>query len=310
MKTKRTVLFMGYTCNNCCSFCCNLERKNFVKDESTSEIKNKILNAKKEGSDYLELIGGEPTIRNDILSLVKFAKKLEFNTIMFATNGRMFSYKDFAEKIIEAGVNHLVFSIHGHNTEIHDKLTQVPGSFNQLLKGLENLKKIGFTNIGSNTTIVKQNYKYLEEIGKFIYGQGIRNGEFIFVDPMRGGPKENFDEIVPTYSEVSHYIDKLLAFGKEKQIPHWHIRYYIPCFIDSKYHDMISEINEKKNFKTEHLAPDFSNKNVEKSRSIVGRTKIKECEMCKYSDVCEGPWKEYIKRRGSEEIKKAINAMQ
>lgn len=297
MKTKKTVIFMGYSCNNNCIFCCNSIRRKHIKDESTVEIKRKILVAKKSGSTYLELIGGEPTIRKDIFEIVRFAKKLNFGTIIFATNGRMFSNKEFAKRIIEAGINQIVFSIHGHNSKLHDSLTRVPGSFKELKKGIKNLEEMGFNNIGSNTTIVKQNYKYLVGIGKLIFNLGIRNSEFIFVDPTRGAPKENFNEIVPTYDKVSPYVNNLLEFGKIKKILHWHIRYYPLCSINEKYHSMVSEIHEKKVFKTEHLAPDFVNRDVEQSREIVGRTKIEKCKDCKYSDKCEGYWKEYIKKR-------------
>lgn len=296
MKTKKTVIFMGYSCNNNCIFCCNSERRKNIKDQSTSEIKQQILEAKRNGTSYLELIGGEPTIRKDILNIVKFAKDLNFETIMFATNGRMFSNKNFAKKVIESGVNHIVFSIHGHNSKLHDKLTKVPGSFNQLLKGVKNLREMGFKDIGSNTTIIKQNYKYLFEIGKKIYELGIRNSEFIFVDPTRGEPKMKFKEIVPTYEEVSPYVNGLLEFGKNKKISHWHVRYYPLCFVKEKYHDRISETHENKTFHTEQLAPDFVNREAQENRAKIGRVKIAKCEGCKHYEKCEGYWKEYAQQ--------------
>jgi len=303
MLIKKSVIIMGYSCNNNCIFCCNSKRREETKDEQTPKIKRKILEAKKEGATYLELIGGEPTIRKDIFEIVKFAKKLDFDTIMFATNGRMFSNKEFVKKILDAGINHIVFSIHGHNSRLHDALTMVPGSFKQLKKGVENLKEIGFKNIGSNTTIVKQNYKNLIDIGEFIYNLGIRNSEFIFVDPTHGAPKENFDDIVPTYEEVSPYLNSLLEFGKKMGVFHWHVRYYPLCFLEERYHGMISELEEKETFKTEHLAPDFVNRDVERSRREIGRTKIKGCQECVYFNKCEGPWKEYVRVLGDEEFK-------
>ncbi len=307
MKTKKTVIFMGYSCNNNCVFCCNSEKRNCLKDKTLEEIKKDLISSRKNGSNYIELIGGEPTIRRDILEIVEFAKKLGFGTIMFATNGRMFSNKEFARKIIEKGVNHIVFSIHGHNPEIHDNLTRVQGSFNQLIKGIENLREIGFDNIGSNTTIVKQNYLYLSEIGKVIYNLGIRNSEFIFVDPTHGASKQNFHEIVPTYEEVSPYINDLLKFGDERKIRHWHIRYYPLCFVNKEYHNRISETHEKQVFHTEHIAPDFINEDVIKNREEISRVKINKCGSCEYGNICEGYWREYVKNYlNKEEIYKSF----
>ena len=288
---------MGYSCNNKCIFCCNEDKRQTIEDQTTEEIKKEMVQYRKNGSEYVEFVGGEPTIRKELIELIVFAKKLGFKTIMFATNGRMLSNKIFAKKVIDSGITHIVFSIHGHNSQLHDELTQVPGSFNQLMQGIKNVKDLGLKDIGSNTTIVKQNYKNLEEIGNLIYSLGIRNSEFIFVDPTRGGPKNNFDSIVPTYEEVSPFVNALLSFGKEKNIPHWHIRYYPLCFIKKEFHDMVSETKEKEIFKTEHIARDFINTNVEKNRELVGRTKIKKCNGCEFYNICEGYWKEYeIKR--------------
>ncbi len=300
-KIKKTVIFIGYKCNNNCLFCINADKRE-LPNKTTKKIKNEMIEAKKRGTTYIELIGGETTIRPDILELINFAKKLNFETIAIATNGRMFSYFELVEKIIKFGLTDIVFSIHGHNSKTHDYLTQSPGSFKQLLKGLNNFKKLGFEKIGSNTTIVKQNYKYLPQIGRFIYNQGIRNSEFIFVDPNYGGAYNNFDKLVPRISQIAPYIKKCLDIGRKNNVPHWHVRYVPLCYFQS-YLNQISELQEVKIFKTEHLAPDFENFNVEESRQEFGRTKPKKCQKCKLFNQCEGIWKEYLKHYGDKELK-------
>jgi len=299
-KIKKTVIIIGYACNNHCRFCID-KNKRKLHNKTTKEIKQEMIEAKNRGTTYIEFIGGETTIRQDAVELIRFAKELEFETINIATNGRMFSYLEYAKKIVKAGLTDIIFSIHGHNSKIHDYLTQSKGSFNQLLKGLNNFKKLGFKKIGSNTTIVKDNYKYLPEIGKFIFDQGIRNSEFIFVDPNYGAAYDNFNEIVPKISKISPYVRKCLDIGKRNKIPHWHIRYVPLCHFQN-YLDQISELQEVNTFKTEHLAPDFKNFDVENSRKSIGRERTKRCEGCKLFDLCEGIWKEYLKHYGDKEL--------
>ena len=300
-KIKKTVIIIGYACNNRCMFCID-ENKRKLYNKTTQEIKNEMIGAKKRGTTYIELIGGETTIRPDALKLVSFAKELDFSTINMATNGRMFSYLEYTKKMIKAGLTDIIFSIHGHNAEIHDNLTKSLGSFKQLLAGLNNFKKLGFDKIGSNTTIVKQNYKYLPQIGKFIFDQGIRNSEFIFVDPSYGAAYDNFQELVPKISKIAPYVRKCLDIGKKNKIPHWHIRYVPLCYFQDHL-NQISELQEVNTFKTEHLAPDFENFNVEESRKEVGRERTKRCKGCKLFNKCEGIWKEYIRHYGDEELK-------
>jgi len=300
---KKTVIFTTYQCNNQCIFCINSERRH-VQGKNAKDIKNEITEARKRGSTYLELIGGEFSIREDALSILRFAKKAGFKTIMMATNGRMFSYPKFTKRMIDAGLTDIVFSIHGHTAHLHDQLTQSPGSFDQLLQGLANFRKFKFKNIGSNTTIVKQNYKVLPKIGSFIFNLGIRNSEFIFVDSNHGGAKINFNQLVPKISEVASYVRKTLDIGRNRA-QHWHIRYVPLCYFDN-YLDQISELYEVKRFHTEHIAPDFNNFSVEESRALVGRKKATRCSKCRLNSRCEGIWKNYIKHYGDKELKPII----
>jgi MoaA/NifB/PqqE/SkfB family radical SAM enzyme len=273
---------------------------------SAYEIKKEIAAAKKRGTVYLELIGGETTIRPDFPDIVAFAKRVGFQTIMIATNGRMLSYKPIAEKLIDAGLNSVVFSIHGHRSEIHDYLTQVPGSFEQLKKGLLNLrriikqKQINF-HLGSNTTIVKQNYRYLPQIGKFILSHGIADSEFIFVDCNEGGAKRHFEELVPKISEAAPYIRKCLDLGKKTDVLHWDIRYVPLCYFPDHL-DRISELHEIRIFNTEHIAQDFVDLDALESRRKWARKKTLRCDGCALYNNCEGIWIEYLRHFGDTEL--------
>jgi len=303
---KKTVIFAGYKCNNRCIFCINYDKREILSP-SYSEVKKEMISARKRGSTYLELIGGEPTIRPDIISLIKFAKELNFDTIMIATNGRMLSYEDFARTILKAGLNSIVFSIHGHTAKLHNSLTQVPGSFEQINKGIQNVQKIIKelnlkVSLGTNTTIVKQNYKYLPRIGEYIRKSGLYNAEFIFVDPTYGGAYNDFDEIVPKILDIAPYAHKCLDIGKKYKIPHWHIRYVPLCYFKDYLHQ-ISELVEVKTFTTEHIAPDFYDSDVIENRKKIGRLKPEKCRNCKLYNQCEGIWKEYLKHYGDKELK-------
>src|SRR6056297_3922347 len=146
-KTKKSVVFVGYACNNNCIFCLD-SAKRHLPPRSTKEIKKDILSSAEDGATYLELIGGEVTIRKDAPELIEFADSLDFETISLTTNGRMLAYPEYARQLVEAGLNSLVFSIHGHTAELHDYLTGVKGSFDQLGKGIDNVKAAGLEKLG------------------------------------------------------------------------------------------------------------------------------------------------------------------
>lgn len=302
MKIKKTVIIAGYRCNNHCEFCYNDRKKRRLPEMSTSDIFREIYNARSRGGTYLELIGGESTMRHDLCDILSVAKAIGFKNISMTTNGRMFSYKRFAKKIIKSGLTDLVFSVHGHCAELHDSLTHVNGSFDQLRSGIRNVKQIGGCAIGSNTCIVKKNYTFLPEIGKFLYGIGFKNSEFIFVDPTKGFARSNFKSIVPKISLAAPYIHRCLDLAKINRISHWHVRYVPLCYF-LNYQNQISETYEMKTFLPEHIAPDFKNFDVAQSRQSLGRIKPVKCKICSMYNICEGIWRKYYAVYGDKELK-------
>lgn len=303
--TRKTVILAGYRCNNRCIFCMEALKRD-IPVKTTRQILSEIASARNRGSTYLELIGGESTIREDIFTLIGFAKKMGYETIMMSTNGRMFSYPDFCRKIVDAGLTDIVFSIHGHTARLHDSLTRVRGSFRQLVRGIENIKAIGFKRIGANTAIVKPNMRFLSDIGRLLIKYDIRSAEFIFVDPNEGGAKRNFNRLVPRISKAAVHMRKLLDLGIEHDMG-WTVRYVPLCYFLG-YEDRISELHEVEMFHTEHLAPEFSNFDVEGSRRLVGRVRTERCRPCILLDRCEGIWKTYVERYGDSELRPVMKA--
>jgi len=301
MVTKKLALMLGYECNNNCVFCYAADKRN-IKPMSTEQAIEKLKEAIERGCEYVDFNGGEPTIRKDIVFLIKSAKKLGFKAIAVTTNGRMLSYKNFTKKLIDAGLNSAVFSIHGHVAVLHDSLTQVKGSYSQLIKGLKNFRELcpdGY--ICSNTVITKQNYKFLPKIAENNIKLGVDGSEFIFVHP-RGNAWRDFDKIVPTLTEISSIISETLEIGRMNGILHFHMRYFPLCFMQDHY-DNLSELQAFDSLKEQHIGPEFQDLNVEKGRKEIGRVKGSQCIQCELNELCEGIFREYAEKRGFGELK-------
>ena len=288
---KKIALILGYECNNNCRFCYCANKKNKFKPISTSQAKKILEKAIERGCSFVDFNGGEPTIRKDIFELVAYAKDLGFKTIAITTNGRMFSYKKFAEKMVKCGLNHAVFSIHGHKAELHDYLTRCKGSFVQATKGLKNLKEINpDIYICTNTTITRINYKFLPQIAENNIKLGANGCEFIFVHP-RGN----------ALREVAPFIPKTIEIGKKYDINHFHFRYFPLCYMVG-FENYLSELVALFALREEHIGPEFEDLNVEKGRKEIGRVKGPQCKACKYYSICEGIFREYAERRGFKEL--------
>lgn len=300
-RKRKIVIFTGYKCNNNCLFCVNADKRN-LSEKTTSEIATEIYRAKNLGADVVEIIGGESTIRGDFFHLVRVAKKIGIPEVLAATNGRVFSRMETARLAVKSGIDGIIFSLHGHNPRTHDGLTRSPGSFSELIKGMGNLRKLGFFKINGNTTVVRQNMRHLMKIGSVYRKYGVKNVEFIFVDPTYGGAKKRFGELVPMISECAPRMRRVLDEGESAGYGQWKAR-YVPLCHFKNHLAHISDINERMLFSTVHWAPDFENRDVAASRQTVSRVKTERCRGCRLFNACEGIWKEYIAHYGDGELK-------
>jgi MoaA/NifB/PqqE/SkfB family radical SAM enzyme len=87
----------------------------------------------------LQLFGGEPTVRDDLMEIVALAYKHGLQCHL-TTNGLRFADEEYCRKLCQAGVG-VRFSLDGLTPEIYARLRNNPHACRQKLKGLENLKK-------------------------------------------------------------------------------------------------------------------------------------------------------------------------
>jgi MoaA/NifB/PqqE/SkfB family radical SAM enzyme len=304
-KTEKLVLFTGFSCNSHCHFCIDLNKRD-IPDKSTGRLLEEMARAKALGAEVLELIGGEATIRGDFLGLLRAARRLGFRDVVVVSNGRMFAYPDFARQAVEAGLTDLVLSIHGPDAALHDQLTAAPGSFDQLLDGIGNLRALGFDRLYANCAVVRQNAERLPEIGRLFLRLGLGHAEFIFVDPSYGGAYAQFDALVPPLASAAAHMRETLDLGRAAGTRDWTVR-YVPLCHFLGYEDQVSELRERAQYRTRHWAPEFTNPDVGGTRPLVSRLKTERCRGCLAFDRCEGLWTEYVRRRGDAELRPILH---
>ncbi len=298
---KRVDIKVGFQCNNHCKFCIQGNKREIYKNKTTKEIKE-ILKKTNRTCDGIVFTGGEPTVRKDLIELVRYGKNLGFKIIQIQTNGRMFAYKKYCQDMIKAGANEFGIALHGHNAKLHDYLTSSPGSFNQTTTGIKNLRALG-QYILTNTVINKVNYKHLPEIAKLLVKLGVDQFQFAFmhINNVIAKDPELIDKIVPRKSKVMPYVKRGLDIGIKAGVKV--MTEAIPyCFMKG-YEKHIAEriIPDSSVFDAGFAIEDYTN-----YRKTEGKAKGPNCPKCKYYKICEGPWKEYPQIFGWDEFKPVI----
>jgi MoaA/NifB/PqqE/SkfB family radical SAM enzyme len=290
---KRVDIKTGFVCNNSCLFCVQAHKKE-LGNRSTKDIRNDLEQARRTCSGVV-FTGGEVTIRDDILELVSYARELGFERIQLQSNSRRLAYKDFCQKLIDAGANEFSPALHGHIADLHDYLTRSRGSFKQTTEAIRNLKELDQYVI-TNSVIVKPNYRYAEDLAKLLVSLGVDQYQLAFVHAI-GNADLFYDSMMPWISLAAPFIHRGLQVGIDAGIsvmaeamPYCHMQGY------ERY---VSEIVIPP---TEIRDAGAFDPHFEETRKTHGKQKFPQCSACKYDLVCEGPWKEYPERKGSHEF--------
>ncbi|MBL7197615.1 MAG: radical SAM protein, partial [Candidatus Omnitrophica bacterium] len=234
-KQPRTLkLKVGFVCNNKCIFCVNGRYEYFDSFASFSMIKE-TLEQYRDFYDRLILTGGEITIRDDFFEILKLSYNLGYK-INLETNARKFSDRKFCEMIKYYDLN-ITTHIEHYKSRIHDLITRVPGSFNEAIKGIRNLRK-HCKKITVKIMLNKINYKDLFYIVKFIVKLDIDNICFVFLAPY-GYADLHFDMIVPYYSEIEQIMNNTLTWLNSNSKIGILIEGFPYCFVKSEFRDYI-----------------------------------------------------------------------
>ena len=152
-------------CNLDCDFCfANARACGFVYEPSFGEIVSMmqvLRNEKPVPTPAVQFSGGEPTMRDDLVNIVKKAKELGFPQVQIATNGvKLANNPVLAQQLKDAGLS----TVYLH----FDGVTPATNPFLKIhLKALENLNKAGVGVVLVPTIIKGRNDQEVGKILKF-----------------------------------------------------------------------------------------------------------------------------------------------
>ena len=122
------------SCNLKCKHCMlNLRDK---RELDSQKIKRLIDEWIHNGLLELQLTGGEPLLRSDLLDIIEYARSRGLK-VLLSTNGMLITDK-FAEKFGKLGA-FIEISLDGSNKEVHNKIRNSE-IFDYVIQGIEKLK--------------------------------------------------------------------------------------------------------------------------------------------------------------------------
>jgi len=163
---------------------------------SASEIIRLALIFKDLGINKIRLTGGEPTLRNDLLTIISELAKIPDLEIAMTTNGTRLD--ELALPLREAGLNRITVSLDAVDAATFEKMNDVSVPLEKVLSGLESARKAGFSPIKINTVVRKNwNDKTIIQLINHFRNTGdiVRFIEYMDVGSTNGW---NMSDTVPT----------------------------------------------------------------------------------------------------------------
>jgi len=227
-KTKRVKIVTGLKCNIRCVFCYYRDSLN-APNRKLTEILDDLRYARKHGITEVDFSGGEPTVHPDLPQVISGAKSLGMQKVCIISNGVRLSNRNYLRTLREAGLDEILFSVHGSKEKIHEEITLVPGSFKKITEAIENAAEEG-VDIRSNTVVNRVNCKDLSDIAHFLLGFNPVQINFITINDWCFA-KHLVDKLMLDYSEMSGML-KIACDLLDSDVPAVNVRYIPFCFME------------------------------------------------------------------------------
>ena len=259
-------IFATDDCNSNCLMCSQPPKK--VDEEGIIEGHLRHIDLIPNVPERFGITGGEPTLLGDglIRILTRLKERFPETPLLMLSNGRMYAYKDFVQKI--AGVEHPCFTtavpLYASTAVEHDYVVQFKGAFDQTIQGLYNAAQYGLS-IEIRVVLHKQTIPGLLHLMDYIY----RN--LPFVDHVAlmglenmGYVKKNWDILWIDPLDYADVLEQAVKFMWYRQI---HVSIYnLPlCVVPNSIWS-------------------FARQSISDYKNIY----LDECNKCKVQEYCSG----------------------
>jgi mycofactocin radical SAM maturase len=200
---------LTYACNLACVHCLSSSGRRDPRELSTAECKAVIHELEQMQVFYVNVGGGEPTVRPDFWELVDYATAHHVG-VKFSTNGVKIT-SEAAARLAGSDYVDVQISLDGATPEVNDAV-RGPGSYATALRAMQNLADAGFPGFKISVVVTRHN---VSQLGDF---KAIANrfGAQLRITRLRpsGRGADTWDELHPTAMQQRELYEWLLDHGE------------------------------------------------------------------------------------------------
>jgi mycofactocin radical SAM maturase len=201
---------LTYACNLSCVHCLSSSGRRDPAELSTAECKAVIDELERMQVFYVNIGGGEPTVRPDFWELVDYATAHRVG-VKFSTNGVKIT-PDVARRLAGSDYVDVQISLDGATAEVNDAVRGV-GSYDTAMRAMANLAQAGFVGFKISVVMTRHNVDQLDAFKAIADGFGAQ----LRITRLRpsGRGADVWDELHPTAAQQRQLYDWLVAHGED-----------------------------------------------------------------------------------------------
>jgi mycofactocin biosynthetic radical S-adenosylmethionine protein MftC len=200
---------LTYACNLSCVHCLSSSGRRDPGELTTAECQRVIDELERMQVFYVNIGGGEPTVRPDFWELVDYATAHHVG-VKFSTNGVKIT-PEVAARLAASDYVDVQISLDGATAEVNDAIRGA-GSFDLALQAMRRLADAGFAGFKISVVMTRQNVGQLDEFRAL----ADRFGAQLRITRLRpsGRGADVWDELHPTAEQQRELYDWLVARGE------------------------------------------------------------------------------------------------
>jgi mycofactocin radical SAM maturase len=199
---------LTYACNLACVHCLSSSGRRDPRELSTAEAKAVIDELQRMQVFYVNIGGGEPTVRSDFWELVDYATAHQVG-VKFSTNGVRID-ASAATRLAASDYVDVQISLDGATAAVNDAVRGV-GSYDMALRALRHLRDAGFKDAKISVVCTRHNIGQLDEFKALAdsFGATLR---LTRLRPSGRGA-DVWDDLHPTAEQQKQLYDWLVEHG-------------------------------------------------------------------------------------------------
>jgi MoaA/NifB/PqqE/SkfB family radical SAM enzyme len=298
---ERLELHLTYHCPERCVFCSEEHRMEAYHpfEVTWGRVASVLRKHASRGVKSVHFTGGEPTLHPQFVEACMLARKLGMRTSI-GTIGTMLGKRSFAEKAMP-WLDEALFSLHGPNAEVHDRMTRRKGSFDTLMAAIRNAKELRPDfRLFVNSVVTRLN---VDTLGDTVALADELGAQLIVISNTtpEGGGLDHFQNLGLPLAELARVMPTIPPRAKRAII-----RFFgMPMCLLGAYDVYSNDLHWDPRVTTEWgrkegkvVFTDFYNWSPGRKRE-----RVEACQRCVRNAVCMGVYDEYARLYDTSELK-------